>query len=87
VNGTPVIPGKPVVNVPSAAELRSLIIQNGTANSAPSVGNGAVATIIQNTVDGAAIRAMTVMEVSGKVKEALGGLRLQNSIRQSLSLP
>jgi hypothetical protein len=87
VNGTSVTPGNPVLNLPTAAELRSLVIQNGPGNSAPIVGNAAAATIIQNTVDGAAIRAMTVMEVSAKVKEALSGLRLQNSIRQSLSLP
>jgi len=88
VNGTPVIPGQPVVNivnVPSAAELRSLVVQVGTGNTATTIGNGALA--IQNTVDGAAIRAATVLEVSAKLKDALSSMRLQNSIRSSLSLP
>jgi hypothetical protein len=74
-----------VVNVPTAAELRSLLVQVGPGNNAQTIGNGAVA--IQNTVNGAAIRAMTVLEVSAKLKDALSGLRLQDSIRQSLSLP
>jgi hypothetical protein len=87
VNGTPVTSSKPVLNLPTASELRSLIIQNGIGNRAPVLPEGAAATFIQNTADGTAIRAMTVMEVSGKVKEALSGLQLQNSIRQSLSLP
>ena len=82
INGTPVTPGNPVVNVPTAAELRSLIVQIGTGNSAPVIGNGAV--VIQNSVDGAAIRAVTMLEVSAKIKDALSSMQLQNSIRQSL---
>ena len=69
VNGVPVVPGQPVVNVPTAAELRSLLVQVGPGNNAQTIGNGAVA--IQNTVNGAAIRAMTVLEVSAKLKDAL----------------
>jgi hypothetical protein len=85
VNGTPVAPGQPVVlNLPTAAELRSLVVQNGLGNSAPIVNNGAAATIIQNSVDGAAIRTMTVLDVSAKIKSAATALQLQNSIRQSL---
>jgi hypothetical protein len=85
VNGTPVAPGQPVVlNLPTAAELRSLVVQNGLGNSAPLVNNGAAATIIQNSVDGAAIRTMTVLDVSAKIKSAATALQLQNSIRQSL---
>jgi hypothetical protein len=87
VNGTPIVPGQPVVlNLPTAAELRSLVVQNGLGNSAPVINNGAAATIIQNSVDGAAIRTMTVLDVSAKIKNALSAVQLQDSIRQSLRL-
>lgn len=86
VNGAPITPGQPALNLPTAAELRSLMVQNGLGNNAPTISNGAVATVIQNSVDGAAIRTMTVLDVSAKIKDALTGVRLQDSIRQSLPL-
>ena len=87
VNGTAVTPGNPVINIPSANSLRAVIVQNGTGNIVmPSAANIAsnVATIIQNTADNQAIRAVTEMNVSMAINRAMNAASISNAVRQGM---
>ena len=87
VNGTAVTPGNPVINIPSADRLRAVIVQNGTGNIVmPSAANIAsnVATIIQNTADNQAIRAVTEMNVSMAINRAMNAASISNAVRQGM---
>ncbi|MCW5622564.1 MAG: hypothetical protein KIS79_15755 [Burkholderiales bacterium] len=89
VNGQPVKPGTPVVNVPTAEELRGLIIQNGLGNivvpNAADLSAAVPATLIQNTLNDQIISALTVINVSVSVQGALSASRIQESVRQSIA--
>ncbi len=89
VNGKALAPGTPVVQVPSADELRGLIVQNGPANVAlPDVADLKTAMtglVIQNTLNDQTIRALTVINVAVSVKDALSAARIQESVRQSIA--
>jgi len=89
VNGQPFTSGVPVVNVPTADELRGLVVQNGLGNivlpSAADLSAGAVGTVIQNTINDQTIRALTVINVSVAVQGALSVSRIQESVRQSIA--
>ncbi len=87
VNGSTVTPGTPLISVPSAGNLRLLIVQNGVGNVAvPSAadiraGTGAV---IQNTANGQAIRAVTEMNVSMGLSRAMSAASIRNAVRQGM---
>jgi len=89
VNGQPITPGVPVVNVPTADELRGLVVQNGLGNivlpSAADLTAGTIGTVIQNTINNQTIRALTVINVSVAVQDALSVSRIQESVRQSIA--
>lgn len=89
VNGQAVKPGVPIVNVPTADELRGLIVQNGLGNvvvpNAADLSAAVPATIIQNTLNDQTIRALTVINVSVSVQNALSAARIQESVRQSIA--
>jgi hypothetical protein len=89
VNGQSVTPGVPVLNVPTADELRGLVVQNGLGNivlpSAAELSAGMTGTVIQNTLNNQTIRALTVINVSVAVQDALSVSRIQESVRQSIA--
>jgi hypothetical protein len=88
-NGTAVTPGNPVINVPTAAGIRSLTIQNGPGNiafpNAADIRNATMTTVIQNTLDGQTIRAATLMNVSLGLTKAMTASALQNAISQGMA--
>jgi hypothetical protein len=87
VNGSAVTPGNPVINIPSAGSLRAVIVQNGSGNIVvPSATNIAsnVATIIQNTADNQAIRAVTELNVQLAINKALSAASIGNAVRQGM---
>ena len=87
VNGSAVIPGSPIINVPTADGLRMLVVQNGPGNvvvpSAATIAAG-VGTIIQNTANNQAIRAVTEMNVSIALTKAMGTASIANAVRQGM---
>jgi hypothetical protein len=89
VNGTAVTPGNPVINVPTATGIRTVVIQNGPGNialpSAADIRNGTMATVIQNTVDGQTIRAATLMNVSLGLSKAMTAMALQRAVSQGMA--
>jgi hypothetical protein len=89
VNGTAVTPGSPVINVPTAASIRTLVIQNGPGNialpSAADIRNATTATVIQNTLDGQTIRAVTQMNVSLGLTKAMTASAIQNAVGQGMA--
>ena len=89
VNGTPVTPGAPVANVPNAAGLASLVVQNGPGNSvAPTaldLRNGSMAVVIQNSLNNQTIRTLTVMNLSMRINEAVNAAALQRAVRESVT--
>jgi len=88
VNGVQATPANPVViNVPSADELRALIVQNGAGNSVPNASDlraATMATVIQNTQDNQTIRTVTTVNVSMAVSEAMRAMAIGNAMRNSL---
>jgi len=87
VNGSVVTPGSPVINVPSADDLRLVIVQNGAGNIAlPSAADIAagVATIVQNTANNQVIRAVTEMNVSMALTKAMSAASISNAVRQGM---
>ena len=89
VNGKSLLPGTPVIQVPSADELRGLIVQNGPGNivvpSAADLKNSLPGIVIQNTLNNQTIRALTMINVAVSVKDALSAARIQESVRQSIA--
>jgi len=88
VNGVQATAANPVViNVPSADELRALIVQNGAGNSVPNASDlraATMATVIQNTQDNQTIRTVTTVNVSIAVSEARRAMAIGNAMRNSL---
>jgi hypothetical protein len=78
-----------VINVPTAAGIRSLTIQNGPGNiafpNAADIRNATMTTVIQNTLDGQTIRAATLMNVSLGLTKAMTASALQNAISQGMA--
>ena len=86
-NATPVSPGSVVMNMPTAAELGPLIVQNGPGNiAAPSVGDIRVpGIVIQNTVNNTAIRTLTLLNVSTALSQAMSAVAIQDAVRSALA--
>lgn len=89
VNGKALLPGIPVIQVPSADELRGLVVQNGPGNivvpNAADLKNALPGIVIQNTLNNQTIRALTMINVAVSVKDALSAARIQESVRQSIA--
>jgi len=87
VNASPVTPGNPVVNVPSAGGVRMVVVQSGAGNivipSAADITSGVV-TIVQNTANNQAIRAVTEMNVSIALSKAMSAASIGNAVRQGM---
>ena len=87
VNGSVVSPGNPVINVPGSDGLRRVIVQNGAQNvvvpSAADIASG-VGTIIQNTANNQAIRAVTELNVSIALTKAMTAASISNAVRQGM---
>jgi hypothetical protein len=88
VNGSAVKPGSPVINVPTAAGLRTLVIQNGPGNfsvpSAADIRAGMMGTLIQSTLDGQKIRSETEMNVTLGLSRAMRASSIRDSVRQGM---
>lgn len=89
VNGAPVIPGSPVINVPTAANIRTLTIQNGPGNvvvpSAADIRAATNATIIQNTLNGQTIQSMTQLNISLGLSKTMNAASVQDRVRQGMA--
>jgi hypothetical protein len=88
VNGVQATPTNPVVlNVPTADQLKALVVQNGAGNSVPNAAElraATMATVIQNTLDNQTIRALTIFNVSVALSEAKRAMDIGNAVRNSL---
>lgn len=88
VNGSAVTTGGPVINVPSAGSLRTLIVQNGAGNViVPSAADIRAATgaVIQNTLNDQSIRAVTQMNVSMALSQAINAASIRDAVRQGMA--
>src|SRR5262249_18440814 len=87
VNASAVTPGNPIVSIPSADSIRMIVVQSGTGNivvpSAADIASG-VATIVQNTANNQAIRAVPEMNVSIALTKALSAASISNAVRQGM---
>jgi len=87
VNGSVVTPGNPVISIPGSDGLRRVIVQNGFGNvvvpSAAEIASG-VGTIIQNTANNQAIRAVTEMNVSIALSKSMNAASISNAVRQGM---
>ena len=87
VNGSVVTPGNPIINVPGASGAQVVVVQNGPGNivvpSAADIARG-VATIVQNTANNQAIRAVTEMNVSIALSKSMSAASISNAVRQGM---
>ena len=88
VNGVQATRTNPVVvNVPTADQLRALVVQIGAGNSVPNAAElraATMATVIQNTQDNQTIRTVTTFNVSVAVSAAMRSRDIANAVSNSL---
>ena len=89
VNGSPVTPGSPVVNVVSASGGSALVIQNGPGNismipTAQAIQSATNALVIQNTLNNQMISTMTTLNVSMTLMPSISAASIQQSVRQAI---
>jgi len=86
--GSAPAPGSPVISVPSAGNLRVLIVQNGAGNvvvpNAADIAAG-VGAMVQNTLNDQSIRAVTQMNVSMALSKAMSAASIRDAVRQGMA--